>query len=152
MAKFRITKDFSFGTYVPKGSGMPTQKVNFKKGDILEGNLINNENKLAVASDREAPRFFETQTTQGRVRIPYGFRGDPFIEAITKQQWISMSRPETIEGNKALGIAYTRTTETPTPTPTTETAETKWFTTKNIVIGVLVIVGIYFFLKWKKMI
>ena len=144
MAKFRITKDFSFGTYVPKGSGMPTQKVNFKKGDILEGNLINNENKLAVASDGEAPRFFETQTTQGKVRIPYGFRGDPFIEA--------MSTPETIEGNKALGIAYTRTTETPTPTPTTETAETKWFTTKNIVIGVLVIVGIYFFLKWKKMI
>jgi hypothetical protein len=63
MAKFRITKDFSFGTYVPKGSGMPTKKVNFKKGDILEGNLINNENRGAVASDAEAPRFFETQTT-----------------------------------------------------------------------------------------
>lgn len=137
MAKFRITKDFSFGTYVPKGSGMPSRKVNFKKGDILEGNLINNENRGAVASDAEAPQFFETQTTQGKVRIPYGFRGDPFIEAI--------STPETIIGNEG---PIARTTET----PTTGTAETKWFTTKNIVIGVLVIVGIYFFLKWKKMI
>lgn len=137
MAKFRITKDFSFGTYVPKGSGMPTKKVNFKKGDILEGNLINNENKLAVASDGEAPQFFETQTTQGKVRIPYGFRGDPFIEA--------MSTPETIEGNEG---PIARTTETPAK----ETPDKKWFTTKNIVIGVLVIVGIYFFLKWKKMI
>ena len=139
MAKFIITKDFSFGTYVPKGSGMPSRKVNFKKGDILEGNLINNENSGAVAVDA-APQFFETQTTQGKVRIPYGFRGIPFIEEI--------STPETIEGNEALGIAYTRTTET----PTTKTAETNWFTNKNIVIGVLVIVGIYFFLKWKKMI
>ena len=145
MAKFIITKDFSFGTYVPKGSGMPSRKVNFKKGDILEGNLINNENRGAVASDAEAPQFFETQTTQGKVRIPYGFRGIPFIEEI--------STPETIEGNEALGIAYTRTTETPTTETAKTTTETaKWFTTKNIVIGVLVIVGIYFFLKWKKMI
>ena len=144
MAKFRITKDFSFGTYVPKGSGMPTKKVNFKKGDILEGNLINNENKLAVASDAEAQKFFETQTTQGKVRIPYGFRGDPFIEEIPTSA---------VEGNEALGIAYTRTTETPTTETAKTTTETaKWFTTKNIVIGVLVIVGIYFFLKWKKMI
>lgn len=136
MAKFRITKDFSFGTYVPKGSGMPTKKVNFKKGDILEGNLINNENSGAVAVDA-APQFFETQTTQGKVRIPYGFRGVPFIEAI--------STPENIEGNEG---PIARTTETPAK----ETPDKNWFTTKNIVIGVLVIVGIYFFLKWKKMI
>jgi hypothetical protein len=141
MAKFIITKDFSFGTYVPKGSGMPTKKVNFKKGDILEGNLINNENRGAVASDAEAPRFFETQTTQGKVRIPYGFRGDPFIEEI--------STPETIEGNEG---PKTKVNPNTTETPTKETPDKNWFTTKNIVIGVLVIVGIYFFLKWKKMI
>ncbi|MSP69827.1 MAG: hypothetical protein EXR20_06105 [Bacteroidetes bacterium] len=146
MAKFRITKDFSFGTYVPKRSGMPTRKVNFKKGDILEGSLINNENKGAVASDIEAPQFFETQTAQGKVRIPYGFRGEPFIEA--------MSTPETIEGNEGPKPKVNpNTTETPVIlTKTNEATETKWFTTKNIVIGVLVIVAIYVFLKWKKMI
>lgn len=142
MAKFRITKDFSFGTYVPKGSGMPTKKVNFKKGDILEGNLINNENRGAMASGAEAPYFFDTQTTQGRVRIPYGFRGVPFIEEIPTSA-VEEPKPK----------VNPNTTETPEIlTKTNEATETNWFTTKNIVIGVLVIVGIYVFLKWKKMI
>lgn len=138
MAKYIITKDISFFTYVPKLSGMPSQKVNFKKGDILEGNLIKNENKGAMQSDAEAPQFFETQTAKGKVRIPYGFRGVPLIEAMSTN-----SIPETIIGNEPKPKVNPKTNEA---------TETKWFTTKNIVIGVLVIVGIYVFLKWKKMI
>lgn len=136
MAKYIITKDISFGTYVPKGLGIPSRKVNFKKGDILEGNLINNQNIGAMESDAEAPQFFETQTAQGKVRIPYGFRGVPFIEAMSTR-----SIPETIIGKEPKPKVNPKTNEA---------TETKWFTTKNIVIGVLVIVGIYVFLKWKR--
>lgn len=145
MAKFIIQKDFSFGTYVPKRLGIPSRLVNFKKGDIVEGNIIRNENIQAMAVGAEASEFVETQTAQGMVRIPYGFRGVPFLIVI----------PGTIEGNEGVPKPKVNPNTTETPEILTETnkaTETKWFTTKNIVIGVLVIVGIYVFLKWKKMI
>lgn len=141
MATFIIQKDFFLGTYVPKGSGRPTQRVNFKKGDIIVGNIIYKyplEYRSIAKGPNVLDQFVETQTTLGNVRIPYGFNGVPFLIVIPETM---RSIPETIEGN-----------EGPKPKVNPKTTETpaKWFTTKNIVIGVLVIVGIYVFLKWKR--
>jgi hypothetical protein len=153
MAKFIITKDFSFGTYVPQGQGRSTQTVNFKKGDIVEGNLIYKyslQHRQTVKSPDAQDQLVETQTAKGMVRIPFRKSFEVPVDYIIEMPTIPQSIPETIIGNEgpALGIAYSRTTETPAK----ETPDKNWFTTKNIVIGVLVIVGIYVFLKWKKMI
>jgi hypothetical protein len=155
MAKFIITKDFSFGTYVPQGQGRPIQTVNFKKGDIVEGNLIYKyplQHRQTVKSPDAQDQLVETQTAKGMVRIPFRKSFEVPVDFIIEMPIgkPDMSIPETNIGNEgpALGIAYSRTTETPAK----ETPDKNWFTTKNIVIGVLVIVGIYVFLKWKKMI
>lgn len=68
MAKYRFNKDWSGGTYVPPSSGMPTRRVEFKKGDVIEGTFVHVE-------ARSESDYVETQTPMGKVRIPFGGRG-----------------------------------------------------------------------------
>ena len=74
MLKYIFTKDSFFSTYVPPRSGMPTKRVDFKKGDIIDGTFVH------IETESEAD-FVETQTPSGKVRIPFGGRADSVITA-----------------------------------------------------------------------
>jgi hypothetical protein len=66
--KYKFNKDWWGGTYVPPTSGMATRRVEFKQGDIVEGNIIRNE------LNSEPPNFIVVNSPQGIVHIPFGGR------------------------------------------------------------------------------
>jgi len=124
MAKYIFTKDSFFGTYVPPMSGMPTRRVDFKKGDVIEGTFVH------VEAQSESD-FVETQTPSGKVRIPFGGRGGSVIVAYSQTG---------IPANGGSGLKKSAT------------ESTNIFTPKNIFIGVLAIGAIFGLLKVTKVI
>lgn len=124
MLKYIFTKDSFFSTYVPPGSGMPTRRVDFKKGDIIDGTFVH------IETESEAD-FVETQTPSGKVRIPFGGRADSVITAYNETGVPANNDSDIIKSN---------------------TKSTNFFNAKNIIIGVLIIGAIFGLLKLRKVI
>ena len=132
MAKYKFIKDFSIGTYVPPGSGMPTRRIDFKKDQIVDGNLIRNE------SQSEPPNFIVVNTSQGSVRIPFGGRaGSILSDCIIQPNCIKSPCPsmDVCSGSERQAR------------PGATTKNNSLFTVKNLII-VVVIILIFLFIKY----
>jgi len=127
MAQYRIVKDTDIFTTVPTGSKMATVKVSLKQNEIYNG----------VDFFQGNDKYVDLTTPKGIVRTlmstKTGEIAEPsFIEKV----------PETI-----IPTGFKKEVAL-----TTENKKDTIFTPKNIIIGIVVLGGIYGILKWKKLI
>lgn len=76
MAKYKFNKDWFGGTYVPPTSGMATRRVEFKKGDVVDGTFIH------VETQSESD-YVLVNSSQGTIRIPFGGRSGSVLERVS---------------------------------------------------------------------
>jgi hypothetical protein len=77
MAQYKFNKDWSGGTYRAPGVGAATSRVDYKKGDVVEGTQIRNE------INSEPPTFIEFQSKMGAVRVGYGGRAGSPLDLVS---------------------------------------------------------------------
>jgi hypothetical protein len=124
MAKYTIIKDITLTTIRPVGSNIPQNQVSFKNGDIVDGELggnsANDTGYLQVTTPKGIVHF---STSRGSVITAY-------------LQTDSAAKDTTIKNGSGL--------------EKTQTKAINFFTTKNIIIGVLAIGAIFGILKFTK--
>jgi len=78
MAKYKFNKDWWGGTYVPPGAGMATSRVDYKKGDVVDGTFVH------VETQSEAD-YVQVNSPKGTVRIPFGGRAGSVLDLVSGQ-------------------------------------------------------------------
>jgi hypothetical protein len=68
MAQYKFNKDWWGGTYVPPEAGMATSRVDYKKGDVVDGTFVHVKGSEVDA----ATNYVVVTSPQGTVRVPMG--------------------------------------------------------------------------------
>jgi hypothetical protein len=130
MAKYIFLKPFS--KTVTVGGVVGIRTFSYKAGDIVEGTVERNKSS-------EPPNLLVVSGTNGLLKIGFGGREDKGNNRLFKPLETSnnTTTPVKTKGNS------TTTSGTTTDTTTTQT-QSGLFTTKNIVIGVIVLAVAYY--------
>ena len=137
--KFRFKSNVTLTTFVPVGSMMPQRAVFFRKGSIIKGQII------PVSPDDSSGGYVSIITQEGyNVHIPYGRRGYSPIE-------LDSTPLEDVESKQIDEVKQTQLTTESTQL-TTESKKIAGIPITYLILGAIVLVGGYFFLKSKKIV
>ncbi len=92
MEQYIFKQDYSTSNIIPKGSVLPLRRIDFKKGEIIEGNYI-------VDSTQSESNYVDANSVNGRVNIPFGGRTSPLEKYVVRQ-------PVNLKTNEDKRITY----------------------------------------------